>query len=201
MRFFFPIRLFCLAFLLNSCSWNFFGYIRNSSAKTAIIDVFLLDKTQMLTLPNKVTVANRLVNFKAGFRKYFYSSQNAVYKQVHDPIHDNVLDMFTHDWSKMKLVKLHLKGSPFQLKVWEALLKIPSRHLTSYSYIARHVNNENAHRAVGSAVGNNPVAFLIPCHRVIQSTGVLGQYHWGTARKMAMIGWEAARADMVEENE
>ena len=85
---------------------------------------------------------------------------NAVYKQVHDPIHDNVLDMFTHDWSKMKLVKLHLKGSPFQLKVWEALLKIPSGHLTSYSYIARHVNNENAHRAVGSAVGNNPVAFF-----------------------------------------
>ena len=79
MRFFFPIRLFCLAFLLNSCSWNFFGYIRNSSAKTAIIDVFLLDKTQILTLPNKVTVANRLVNFKAGFRKYFYSSQNAVW--------------------------------------------------------------------------------------------------------------------------
>ena len=79
MRFFFPIRLFCLAFLLNSCSWNFFAYIRNSSAKTAIIDVFLLDKTQMLTLPNKVTVANRLVNFKAGFRKYFYSSQNVVW--------------------------------------------------------------------------------------------------------------------------
>ena len=140
-------------------------------------------------------------DFNVAVREMKSLFPNAVYKQVHDPIHDNVLDMFTHDWSKMKLVKLHLKGSPFQLKVWEALLKIPSGHLTSYSYIARHVNNENAHRAVGSAVGNNPVAFLIPCHRVIQSTGVLGQYHWGTARKMAMIGWEAARADMVEENE
>lgn len=119
---------------------------------------------------------------------------NAVYKQMHHLIHDNVLDMFTHDWSKMKQVKLHLKGSPFQIKVWEALLKIPSGHLTSYRYIAQQVNNKNAHRAVGSAIGHNPVAFLIPCHRVIQSTGVLGQYHWGTTRKMAMIGWEASRA-------
>jgi hypothetical protein len=76
MRFLFSIRLFCLAFLLNSCSWNFFVYIRNTSAKTAIIDVFLLDKTQMAILPNKVTVANRVVNFKAGFRKHFDSSQN-----------------------------------------------------------------------------------------------------------------------------
>jgi hypothetical protein len=79
MRFFFSISLFCLAFLLNSCSWNFFVYIRNTSAKIAVIDVFLLDKTQMTTLPNKVTVANRVVNFKAGFRKHFDSSQNVVW--------------------------------------------------------------------------------------------------------------------------
>ena len=72
--------------------------------------------------------------------------------------------------------------------------------LTSYRSIARYLNNEKACRAVGSAVANNPVAFLIPCHRVIQSTGVLGEYHWGSNRKMAMVGWEAAKASITKEN-
>ena len=65
--------------------------------------------------------------------------------------------------------------------------------LSTYGHIAKHLQNPNASRAVGTAVGDNPVAFLIPCHRVIQSTGVIGQYHWGSIRKTAMIGWEAAQ--------
>ncbi|WP_245542603.1 methylated-DNA--[protein]-cysteine S-methyltransferase [Segetibacter koreensis] len=70
-------------------------------------------------------------------------------------------------------------------------------HLTTYGNIARQIDLPNASRAVGTAVGDNPVAFLIPCHRVIQSTGVFGQYHWGSIRKAAMIGWEAAHADAI----
>jgi AraC family transcriptional regulator of adaptative response/methylated-DNA-[protein]-cysteine methyltransferase len=120
---------------------------------------------------------------------------NAVYQQKVDAAQQNVLYIFTHDWSKLSEVKLHLKGTPFQLKVWETLLKIPSGQLTTYGTIAKSVGLPMASRAVGTAIGANPVAFLIPCHRIIQSTGVLGQYHWGSTRKQAIIGWEAARAD------
>jgi len=86
-----------------------------------------------------------------------------------------------------------LRGSAFQLKVWEALLKIPEGHLASYDQIAEAIGQPAACRAVGTAIGSNPVGYLIPCHRVIKKTGLFGGYRWGTARKQAMIGWEAAR--------
>jgi AraC family transcriptional regulator, regulatory protein of adaptative response / methylated-DNA-[protein]-cysteine methyltransferase len=117
---------------------------------------------------------------------------NATYKPLFDLAQQNALYIFTHDWSKPEQIKLHLKGTEFQLKVWEALLKIPMGQLTTYGNIARQINLPKASRAVGTAIGDNPVAFLIPCHRVIQATGILGQYHWGAIRKSAMIGWEAA---------
>lgn len=121
---------------------------------------------------------------------------NARYSQVVDMIQQNAMFIFTHDWSKLSQVKLHLKGTPFQLKVWEALLKVPMGRLTTYGAIAKQIAVPNASRAVGTAVGDNPVAFLIPCHRIIQSTGVFGGYHWGPLRKTAIIGWEAAQTDI-----
>ena len=127
-----------------------------------------------------------------GLRKAF---PNAVYTHKLDLIQQNALYIFTHDWNKLHEIKLHLKGTEFQLKVWETLLKIPSGRLSSYGNIAKQLQQPTASRAVGSAVGDNPVAFLIPCHRVIQSTGGFGQYHWGANRKTAMIGWEAAYTD------
>ena len=120
---------------------------------------------------------------------------NAQFRQVVDTIQQNALFIFTQDWKDLSKIKLHLKGTPFQIKVWEALLKIPMGDVSTYSGIANTINNPNASRAVGSAIGDNPVAFLIPCHRVIRSTGDFGQYHWGSIRKTAMIGWEAARAN------
>lgn len=120
---------------------------------------------------------------------------NATYRQVVDLMQQNVLYIFTHDWSKLNDIKLHLKGTEFQLKVWETLLKIPMGKLTTYGNIAKHIQQPKASRAVGTAVGDNPVAFLIPCHRIIQSTGVFGEYHWGSVRKTAIIGWEAARME------
>ena len=110
-----------------------------------------------------------------------------------DEVQQNALFIFTQDWSKLKEIKLHLKGTDFQLKVWETLLKIPVGGLTTYGDIAVGINNPRACRAVGTAVGENPVAFLIPCHRVIRSSGELGNYHWGEIRKTAIIGWEAAK--------
>jgi AraC family transcriptional regulator of adaptative response/methylated-DNA-[protein]-cysteine methyltransferase len=118
---------------------------------------------------------------------------NARYHQMVDAIQQNAIFIFTQDWSKLGEIKLHLKGSDFQLKVWETLLKIPMGRLSTYGNIASKMNNPNASRAVGTAIGDNPVAFLIPCHRVIRSSGELGGYHWGLNRKAAIIGWEAAR--------
>ena len=122
---------------------------------------------------------------------------NAHFKQMVDLIQQNALYIFTHDWSKLHQIKLHLKGTDFQLKVWETLLKIPMGQLSTYGNIAGKINNPNASRAVGTAIGSNPVAFLIPCHRVIQSTGVFGGYMWGPIRKTAIIGWEAAKTNAV----
>jgi AraC family transcriptional regulator of adaptative response/methylated-DNA-[protein]-cysteine methyltransferase len=94
----------------------------------------------------------------------------------------------------LEKIKLHLKATPFQVKVWEALLKIPFASLSTYASIAQNIQLPKASRAVGTAIANNPVAFLIPCHRVIRSTGLIGEYHWGNTRKTAIIGWEAAQS-------
>lgn len=118
---------------------------------------------------------------------------NADFKQKLDLIQQNALYIFTHDWDKLNQIKLHLKGTDFQLKVWETLLKIPMGNLSTYRQIAEEIQNPKASRAVGTAIGSNPVAFLIPCHRVIQSSGHFGGYMWGTTRKTAIIGWEAAQ--------
>lgn len=91
--------------------------------------------------------------------------------------------------------KLHLIGAPFQIKVWEALLHIPSGQVTTYSDIARVVGKPKAQRAVGTAVGRNPISLLIPCHRALRKSGELGGYHWGLPVKRAMLAWESARRD------
>ncbi|SFS00124.1 methylated-DNA--[protein]-cysteine S-methyltransferase [Yoonia litorea] len=91
--------------------------------------------------------------------------------------------------------QLHMIGAPFQLKVWEALLAIPSGHVTTYSEIAQSIGHPKAVRAVGTAVGRNPVSWLIPCHRALRKSGALGGYHWGLPVKRAMLAWESARAD------
>jgi AraC family transcriptional regulator of adaptative response/methylated-DNA-[protein]-cysteine methyltransferase len=122
---------------------------------------------------------------------------NAQYTQMVDVAQQDALFIFKKDWSQLSNIKLHLKGTNFQLKVWETLLNIPMGELSTYSSVAKAIHQPGASRAVGSAVGDNPVAFLIPCHRVIKSTGEIGQYHWGATRKTAMIGWEAAKAGLV----
>ena len=90
-------------------------------------------------------------------------------------------------------LNLALHGTPWQLKVWEALLRIPPGALVSYESVATAVGAPNAARAVGTAVGDNPIGYVIPCHRVIRKTGAINAYRWGRARKLALIGWEAAR--------
>ena len=120
---------------------------------------------------------------------------NARLRQMTDLLQQSALYLFAKDWQNPGEIKLHLKGTAFQVKVWETLLKIPSGSLSTYGDIAQQLGQPGASRAVGSAVGSNPVAYLIPCHRVIRSEGMVGDYHWGSDRKAAMIGWEMARAE------
>lgn len=114
---------------------------------------------------------------------------NAKFEEKSDYRHEYALLALSSD-NKKKL-NLHIKGTDFQLKVWEALLKIPYGQLLSYGDLASQLGKPSASRAVGTAIGSNPVAYLIPCHRVIQNTGAFGGYKWDMARKKAIIGWES----------
>ena len=124
---------------------------------------------------------------------------NASFIIKSDLFQQSALSIFKSDWHALPNIKLHLKGTAFQLKVWETLLKIPMGELSTYGTIAKKIESPSASRAVGTAIGSNPVAFLIPCHRVIQSTGNLGGYMWGNTRKSAIIGWESAFINSVKE--
>lgn len=125
---------------------------------------------------------------------------NANFSRKLDILQQNALFIFQHDWSKLPQIKLHLKATEFQLKVWETLLKIPMGNLSTYGSIAQQIEKPYACRAVGTAIGSNPVAFLIPCHRVIQSSGAIGGYMWGSTRKKAIIGWEGAKINAASQN-
>jgi len=118
---------------------------------------------------------------------------NASFFERMDEFQKNALSIFNKDWTQLNTIKLHLKGTDFQLKVWESLLTIPMGKLSTYGSLAEKIGHPKASRAVGTAIGSNPVAFLIPCHRVIQSSGNIGGYMWGTERKQLIIGWESSR--------
>jgi AraC family transcriptional regulator of adaptative response/methylated-DNA-[protein]-cysteine methyltransferase len=102
-----------------------------------------------------------------------------------------VIRFFENNCKEQSKINLHLLGTDFQVKVWEALLKIPYGKLTTYKDIAEKIERLNSCRAVGTAIGNNPIAVVIPCHRVVQSTGKLGGYRWGIARKKIIIDSES----------
>ncbi len=97
-------------------------------------------------------------------------------------------------WDPERPVRVVLIGTDFEVKVWETLLKVPCGKATTYAEVARQIGRPAASRAVGAAVGKNPVSFVVPCHRVVGSTGALTGYHWGLPRKRAMLGWEAGVA-------
>jgi len=99
----------------------------------------------------------------------------------------------TSQWSAERPVRLVMIGTDFEVRVWQALLKIPMGRAVTYADIARHLGQPTASRAVGSAVGRNPISFVVPCHRVLRGDGSLGGYHWGLTRKRALIGWETGR--------
>jgi AraC family transcriptional regulator of adaptative response/methylated-DNA-[protein]-cysteine methyltransferase len=124
-------------------------------------------------------------------KKWYFASIEPNQKMTEDYIHR----IFSPNLTSLEKLPLMVQGTNFQLKVWEALLTIPQGAVTTYQQIANSIGNPKAVRAVGTAVGDNPIAYLIPCHRVIRKEGVLGEYRWGSLRKKALIGWEAAKSD------
>jgi len=119
----------------------------------------------------------------------------AVLRENYEDTFAMVNSMFAGEAKVDRPLSLHVSGTNFQLSVWKALLEIPSGTVTSYSQVASKIGRPRAARAVGTAIGANPVAFLIPCHRVIQESGKLGGYHWGETRLHAIHAWESARCE------
>jgi AraC family transcriptional regulator of adaptative response/methylated-DNA-[protein]-cysteine methyltransferase len=128
-----------------------------------------------------------------GLQRLQQQFPNASFQQVQSPLHLQFMAAWQGGGLPQGKINLHVKGTGFQVKVWEALLSIPEGQLVTYGHLAQAIGQPSAARAVGTAIGANPVAYLIPCHRVIRSSGVLGGYMWGQGRKAAIIGWEAAR--------
>ncbi len=108
-------------------------------------------------------------------------------RRIFDPAH----------WQADTPLRITLIGTDFEIEVWESLLSIPLGKTTTYGSLAKHIGRGKASRAVGAAVGKNPISFVVPCHRAVGSTGALTGYHWGLTRKRAMLGWEAASTGRV----
>ena len=152
----------------------------------------LIASTQkgICTLRFVENTAEALAHLKEQFPKAMFIAQS-------DSLQQSALALFQTDHSQLAKIKLHLKGTAFQLRVWQSLLKIPMGQLTTYGELAKSIDHPKAARAVGTAIGSNPIAFLIPCHRVIQSTGAFGGYEWGQVRKTAMIAWEGVHSHAI----
>jgi AraC family transcriptional regulator of adaptative response/methylated-DNA-[protein]-cysteine methyltransferase len=119
---------------------------------------------------------------------------NATYVEDHEGTTELAQRVFDPKmWRQDQPLRVVLIGTDFEVRVWETLLKIPMGRATSYSDIAKSLSNPKASRAVGAAVGRNPVSFVVPCHRVLGKSGALTGYHWGVTRKQAMLGWEAGQ--------
>jgi AraC family transcriptional regulator of adaptative response/methylated-DNA-[protein]-cysteine methyltransferase len=119
---------------------------------------------------------------------------NSLFHENEELTSDIVKNIFNDDATNKKL-HLFVKGTNFQIKVWEALLKLPLGSVATYQRIAEKIQSPKAMQAVGSAVGSNHIAYLIPCHRVIRKDGILGEYRWDAIRKKSIIGWEMAKVD------
>ncbi len=125
-----------------------------------------------------------------GLIELTHSFADATLHEDHLPVHSKALSFFLWD-QPLEKITLHLRGTSFQLKVWQALLQIPCGGVTTYGDVAHAINCDKAYRAVGTAVGKNPISYIIPCHRVIRSSGALGNYRWGEERKKLLFTRES----------
>jgi len=117
---------------------------------------------------------------------------NGIIRPHKNKQHEHVKKLFAGNWEKGEKLMLYVKGTEFQIKVWEALLKIPTGKLSTYGKIAKSVGSPNAQRAVGTAIGRNPILYIIPCHRVITQSGKMGGFYWGVKKKIELLNVENA---------
>lgn len=154
-----------------------FGFAFIATTSRGILELTFLAENQSI---------DELIRLKNEFPKAeFIENQAETSAFINQIFVDNV---------ESKSLNLLLRGTNFQIKVWEALLKIPSGKLACYEDIAQLIDKPTAQRAVGTAIGANHIAYLIPCHRVIQKVGISGNYRWGEYRKKAILGWEGVRS-------
>ncbi len=155
-----------------------FGYAFIATTSRGILELTFLSEEQSIY---------ELIRLKNEFPK-------AEFIESQDITSIFISQIFVESIGKKPLMML-LRGTNFQIKVWEALLKIPSGRMACYEDVAKLINKPTAQRAVGSAIGANNIAYLIPCHRVIQKVGTTGNYRWGAYRKKAILGWEGAKVE------
>ena len=153
-----------------------FGYAFIATTSRGILELTFLSEGESI---------NELVRLKSEFPRAEFTENQEVTSIF-------ISQIFIESDGQKPLTML-LRGTNFQIKVWEALLKIPSGRLACYEDIAKLIDKPTAQRAVGSAIGANNIAYLIPCHRVIQKVGTTGNYRWGAYRKKAILGWEGAK--------
>ncbi|MFV0345503.1 MAG: methylated-DNA--[protein]-cysteine S-methyltransferase [Bacteroidales bacterium] len=129
-------------------------------------------------------------NGKNSFASLKAKFPNASFQHKSDELQQKALSVFNSNPNTATEIILHIKGSEFQVDVWESLLKIPKGKLSTYTEIAKQIGKPKAARSVGTAIGSNPIAYIIPCHRVILTSGKIGGYMWGTKRKAEILAWE-----------
>lgn len=174
---------------------------KNGGASLQISYAFyetIFGKIIMASTPKGLCYAAFTDNKAAAFETLKAEFPQAKFENKKDKMHEKALAVFLHK-KNIAQIKLHLKGTDFQIKIWNALLKIPSGSLATYGKIAENTGSPMAARAVGTAIGSNPVAYLIPCHRVIRSSGQFGEYMWSSTRKTAIIGWEMSNNAVLDE--
>ena len=155
-------------------------------------------KLIIASTPKGICLIHFIENQEQGLQLLQSHYPNAILVPNETESHISAAEIINGNWTRPKEIKLHVQGTDFQLKVWEALLKIPYGKLSTYGSIAEEINKPSAARAVGTAIGSNPIAYLIPCHRVIQASGKSGGYMWGPTRKTALLGWEACEINDLD---
>ncbi|KOP24212.1 6-O-methylguanine DNA methyltransferase [Hapalosiphon sp. MRB220] len=161
-----------------------FGYCLIATTARGICNLYFLDKTDEKTAEDYLRIK-------------WTNAEIIRDQQMTEEISDRIFNPFADHRSSLVL---HVKGTNFQIQVWRALLKIPFAGITTYQGLAASIGRPTAARAIGNAIGSNPVGYLIPCHRVIRESGAMGGYRWGLERKTVILGWEASRNQNLDQD-
>ena len=149
-------------------------------------------KIMVASMPQGVCYVGLAISREDALQELRDRFSNGIFRRHKNKQHEHVKKLFSGKWEKGEKLLLYLKGTEFQLKVWKALLQIPTGSLSSYSKIATAIGYPKAQRAVGTAIGKNPVLYIVPCHRVIAQNGKMGGFYWGIDKKVELLNVENA---------